>query len=97
VWVCSNSEQRGDVLVAAGDARLGRRFGAGDATDFRTYTYTDSYSVTRAPNSQYWWVACSEGDTACRSAARLWTRSVSGQDASLDPGTRSRIAVASSD
>jgi len=96
-WICSNSEQRGDVLVQSGDARLGRRFGAGDATDFRTYRYTDSYSVTRAPNSQYWWVACAEGDAACRSAARLWTRSVSGQDASLDPESRSRIAVASSD
>jgi len=96
-WVCSNSEQRGDVLVPAGDARLGRRFGAGDATDFRTYRYTDSYSVTRAPNSQYWWVACAEGDSACRSAAGQWTRAVSGQDANIDPETRSRIAVASSD
>lgn len=96
-WVCSNSEQRGDVLVAAGDARLGQRFGAGNGADFRTYTYTDSYSVTRAPNSQYWWVACAQGDAECRSDARLWTRSVSGQAASVDPEARSPIAVAGSD
>jgi TonB family protein len=96
-WVCSDSEQRGDVLVTAGDARLGRRFGAGNAADFRTYTYTGSYSVQRAPNSRYWWVACAQSDAACRSDARLWTRSVSGQAASVDPGARSRIAVASSD
>jgi hypothetical protein len=96
-WVCSTSEQRGDVLVQSGDARLGRSFGTGDAADLRTYRYTDSYSVTRAPNSQVWWVACAENDEQCRSDARLWTRSVSGQDASINPESRSPIAVSSSD
>ena len=96
-WVCSTSEQRGDMLVTAGDQRLGRRYMAGNAADFRTYTYRDSFSVTRAPNSQLWWVACAETDAQCRSDARLWTRSVSGQDASVDPQARSPIAVASSD
>lgn len=95
-WVCSNSEQRGDVLVQAGDQRLGRRYTAGNAADFRTYTYRDSYSVSRAPNSQVWWVACVESDNDCRSDARLWTRAVSGQDASVDPQVRSTIGVASS-
>jgi TonB family protein len=96
-WICSNSEQRGDVLVQSGDQRLGRRYTAGNAADFRTYTYRDSFSLTRAPNSQLWWVACAETDTACRSDARIWTRSVSGQDASVDPQARSPIALASSD
>jgi TonB family protein len=96
-WVCSNSEQRGDILVPAGDQRLGRRYTAGNAADFRTYTYRDSYSVSRAPNSQVWWVACAEADNDCRSDARLWTRAVSGQDASVDPQARSTIVVASSD
>ena len=96
-WICSTSEQRGDMLVTAGDQRLGRRYTAGTAADFRTYTYRDSFSVTRAPNSQLWWVACAETDAQCRSDARLWTRSVSGQDASVDPQARSPIAVASSD
>jgi TonB family protein len=96
-WVCSTSEQRGDILVPAADQRLGRRYMAGNATDFRTYTYRESFPLTRAPNSQLWWVACLETDTECRSDARLWTRSVSGQDASIDPQARSPIAVASSD
>jgi TonB family protein len=96
-WTCSNSEQRGDVLVQTGDQRLGRRYTAGNAADIRTYTYRDSFSLTRAPNSQLWWVACAETDTACRSDARLWTRSVSGQDASVNPQARSPIALASSD
>ena len=97
VWVCSNSEQRGDILVRSGDQRLGRRYTAGNAADLRTYTYRDSYSLTRAPNSQIWWVACAESDNACRSDARLWTRAVSGQDASIDPQARSTIALVSSD
>lgn len=96
-WVCSNSEQRGDILVQSGDQRLGRRYTAGNAADIRTYTYRDSFSVTRAPNSQLWWVACAEADAACRSDARIWTRAVAGQDASVDPQVRSPIAVASSD
>jgi len=96
-WICSDSEQRGDILVQTGDQRLGRRYAAGNAAEIRTYTYRDSFSVTRAPNSQLWWVACAEADSECRSDGRLWTRAVSGQDASVDPQARSPIAVASSD
>ena len=95
-WACSDSEQRGEVLVPAGDRRLGTGHTAGNASEVRTYTYTDSFSVTRAPNSQYWWVACVEGDSACRDDARQWTRAVSGQAASVDPADRSPIAVARS-
>ena len=95
-WVCSTSEERGDVLVGAGDQRIGKRYAAGDAAAVRTYTYTDSFSVTRAPNSEYWWVACVESDTACRADARQWARAVSGQDASVDPQDRSPVTVARS-
>ena len=97
LWMCSNSEQRGDVLVQAGDQRLGRSYGASSASDFRTYTYRDSYSVSRAPNTQYWWVACAESDADCRSDARLWTRAVGGQDASVNPQARSPLTVTRSD
>lgn len=96
-WVCSDSEQRGNILVPSGDQRVGRQYTAGDASAIRTYTYRDSFSLTRAPNSQLWWVACAETDVECRSDARLWTRAVGGQDASIDPQARSQIAVASSD
>lgn len=95
-WVCSDSEQRGDVLVPAGDRRIGTRRTIGDSTDVRTYTYTDDFSVTRPPNSQYLWVACLEGDAACRADARQWTRAVSGQSANVDPADRSVMAVARS-
>jgi len=95
-WVCSDSEQRGDVLVPVGDQRLGTRYIAGNADNVRTYRYTDNFSVIRAPNSQYWWVACVEDDSACRADARQWTRAVSGQSANVDPADRSRVAVARS-
>jgi TonB family protein len=95
-WVCSTSEERGDVLVGTSDQRIGKRYTAGDASLARTYTYTDSFSVTRAPNSEYWWVACAESDDACRTGARQWTRAVSGQDATIDPEDRSPVTVARS-
>jgi hypothetical protein len=95
-WVCSTSEERGGVLVGARDQRIGQRYAAGDAAAVRTYTYTDSFSVTRAPNSEYWWVACVESDNECRADARQWTRAVSGQDASVDPQDRSPVTVARS-
>jgi TonB family protein len=96
-WICSDSEQRGEILVQAGDQRLGRRYTTGDAAAFHSYTYRDSFSLTRAPNSQLKWVACAETDTQCQSDARLWTRAVGGQDASIDPQARSPLAIASSD
>ena len=96
-WVCTDSETRGDLLVPSGDERLGRSYSAGNAGDLRTYRYTGSFSVTRAPNTRYWWVACAMSDTQCRADARQWTRSVGGQPATADPQARSRVAVASSD
>jgi hypothetical protein len=59
-WVCSDSERRGQVLVQAGDQRQGRSYAPSSNNDLRVYTYTDAFSVTRAPNTQYWWVACAE-------------------------------------
>ena len=41
-WVCSSSEERGEVLVGAGDQRIGKHYAAGDAAAVRTYTYTDT-------------------------------------------------------
>jgi TonB family protein len=96
-WVCSDSEQRGQVLVRSGDQRQGRRYAPSSNADLRVYTYTNDFSVTRAPNTQYWWVACAERDATCRSDARLWTRSVDRQDGSVDPQARSPVALASSD
>ena len=95
-WICNDSEQQGNVLVPQNDRRLGSRYSAGSAETVRTYTYTDGFSVTRAPNSQYWWVACSEQDSQCRADARQWVRSVAGQPSNVDPQDRSRVELARS-
>jgi len=95
-WLCSDSEQQGNVLVGQNDRRLGTRYAAGDADSVRTYTYTEEFSVTRAPNSQYWWVACGEQDSTCRADGRQWVRSVAGQPSTVDPQVRSRVDLARS-
>jgi TonB family protein len=95
-WLCSDSEQQGNVLVTPSDRRLGSRFAAGTADGVRTFTYTDGFSVTRAPNSQYWWVACPESDSGCLAGARQWIRAVAGQPASVDPQDRSPVELARS-
>ena len=58
----------------------------------RTYTYADSLVVTRAPNSQYWWIAC--GARRTRLAA---TRRVNGLARWIDssPPSIRRIAAVS--
>ena len=91
-WLCNDSEQAGNVLVPQNDRRLGTRF----ANGVRNFTYTDGFSVIRAPNSQYWWIACTEQDSTCLSDARDWVRSVGGQPATVDPRDRSRAEVARS-
>ena len=68
-WVCIDSEPRGEHLrhraINASAAAT-----AGNAADIRTYTYRDSFAVTRAPNSQYWWVACADADDDAAPMAR---------------------------
>ena len=95
-WLCTDSEQEGNVLVPQNDRRLGTRFAADTANGVRSFTYTNGFSVIRAPNSQYWWIACTEQDSTCLSDARDWVRSVGGQPATVDPRDRSRAEVARS-
>ena len=95
-WLCTDSEQEGNVLVPQNDRRLGTRFAGATGNAVRSFTYTDGFSVIRAPNSQYWWIACAEQDSTCLSDARDWVRSVAGQPATVDPRDRSRAEVARS-
>jgi TonB family protein len=94
-WVCVDSGSRGSVLVPPSDRRVGDP-AALAAAGARNYTYADSFFVTRAPNTQYWWVACPANDGGCLDDARQWTRSVDRQLATVDPEDRSSIAVARS-
>lgn len=46
--------------------------------------------VTRAPNSEYWWLACDLDDAGCRETGTQWVRSMDRQLANVDPRSRTR-------
>jgi TonB family protein len=92
-WICADSEQRNEILVAAGDRRVGTPY---NGSDVRAYTFADTFSLTRAPNSEIWWLACGVNDMSCRAEAEQWIRAMSGQSASVDPQRRSPVELARS-
>jgi TonB family protein len=96
-WVCNDSERAGQLLVRPGDERIGATVQQGEQLgQVQWLTYADSFFVARAPNSQYWWIACAQTDSACRDDARMWVRSVDRQPSSVDPRGRATVAVAGS-
>jgi TonB family protein len=52
--------------------------------------------IMRAPNGEYWWLACAVDDAACRSDGSQWVRSTDRQSASVDPQDRTRARLARS-
>jgi TonB family protein len=91
-WICASLEEAARALVAPADPRVGMR--VNDTAGGRgPFELADRYLITRAPNTQYWWVACGPSDTACRENARLWMRSLNQQGASVDPQARSTLAI----
>jgi TonB family protein len=52
--------------------------------------------LSRAPNSEYWWLACGVDDTGCQSEGRQWVRSLNQQTATIDPQDRTRARLARS-
>jgi len=96
-WVCNDAEALETLLVRPGDERIGTTVQNGaQAAAIRWLTFSDSFFVARAPNSQYWWIACTQPDAACRDNAQMWVRSMDRQPASVDPRGRSSITVARS-
>ena len=96
-WVCNDSERLETLLVPRGDQRIGTTVQNGEQAASVTWlTFSDSFFVARAPNSQYWWIACAQPDAACRDDAQMWVRSMDRQPASIDPRGRASVAVARS-
>jgi len=96
-WVCSDSERAGQLLVRPGDARIGTTVQDGENVERLNWlTYVDNYFIARAPNSQYWWIACARADSQCREDAKMWLRAMDRKPASVDPRARSTATVARS-
>jgi TonB family protein len=92
-WVCASLEESARALVAAGDVRVGMPVSIETPAGNGVFELTDRYLITRAPNTEYWWVACGSSDTTCRETAQLWVRSLDRQSADVDPQARSTLAV----
>jgi TonB family protein len=52
--------------------------------------------ITRAPNGEYWWLACAVDDAACRDQGSEWVRAMDRQHANVDPQDRTRLRLARS-
>lgn len=95
-WDCTDARAQRLLLVPRSDTRVGDTVMSSVADGLSSFAYGDAFVVTRAPNTQYWWLACRASDTACQSRARDWLRAVDGQLARIDPQQRSPVRVARS-
>ncbi|MDX1563315.1 MAG: energy transducer TonB, partial [Gammaproteobacteria bacterium] len=74
-WICRDPEQTATLLASsranpsAADVSVSTPAGA------RTFAALGNLELTRAPNSEYWWLACRVDDTVCRNEGREWVRS----------------------
>jgi TonB family protein len=87
-WACVDPERQQSLLVQPGDPRIGGTATLQVPAGSRPFRYSEDLLVTRAPNSEYWWLACAPDDTACRDNGRAWLRSIDRQPATIDPQTR---------
>jgi TonB family protein len=92
-WTCRNPERSGVVLGSSAPA-ASRAQPAPDELD--SLSSVDRLEISRAPNGEYWWLACEVGDARCRGDGREWVRSLDGQVATIDPQARTRARLARS-
>ena len=92
-WVCTSSEAQNNILVPPNDARVGFSESVELLASQREFTYAEHFFINRAPNSEYWWIACGVRDQACRNEARQWSQAVDRQGVNVNPEVRTRLAV----
>jgi hypothetical protein len=95
-WVCTSTEQNGTMLVRAGDGRSGSSTVVVTQGAQRRVEYAENFFVARAPNTQYWWMACAGEDERCVAQARQWSQSLDRQAAHVSPELFTRAAVSRS-
>lgn len=92
-WVCSNPERSGAALGFSSGSAASAISDSVSADQLATVARLE---ISRAPNGEYWWLACKVDDTACRSDGRQWIRSIDRQTANIDPQDRTRARLARS-
>jgi TonB family protein len=91
-WVCANPENAGMVIEPSGAGR--QTVASADGSE--AFAAAGRIEITRAPNSEYWLLACAVDDMNCRSDGREWVRSLDRQAATIDPQARTRARLARS-
>jgi TonB family protein len=95
-WVCTSSEQNSTLLVRPGDPRRGQSVAVATQNGTRSFEYAENFFVARAPNTEYWWMACASDDERCASQARQWSESLNRQAAHIDPQLLTRTQASRS-
>ena len=90
-WVCHTPERTGTALVRRGIDAMNAAISGGH--DLR---YVEDQFLMRAPNSQYWWIACEPSDARCRAAGLEWTSDIQRTPSTVDPQKTARINLARS-
>ena len=94
-WICRDPERTATMLQSSGADSVAGTLVQTPA-GLREFSAARILELTRAPNSEYWWLACAVDDANCRDAGRQWVRSVDGQTASIDPQDRTRARLSRS-
>ena len=94
-WICNDPERSATMLRPSGISTGGTAVVA-TPPGSRELSAVGRLEVTRAPNGEYWWLACSVDNAACRDDGRAWIRSLDGQLARIDPQDRTRARLARS-
>lgn len=94
-WRCDNPEIAERLLRASNGEPLLPLFLDTPAGQ-RQFTAASRLEITRAPNGEYWWLACRLDDTECRQDGRAWIRSIDQQSTSIDPQEQTRARLARS-
>jgi TonB family protein len=96
LWVCQSLDRERSLLLPAGDGRTDSLTDVPTPDGLRPYRYTSALYLRRAPNSEYWWLACGLQDAACRETGEQWIDAVDRQAASLNPQNRTARQLARS-
>ena len=93
-WVCRSTENAQSVLVRPGDRLAGNAAMIEIPEGLSTFTYAEDLFLARAPNTEYWWLACGVDDAECRGSGRQWVRSMDRKAADIDPQLWTQQSVA---
>ncbi len=95
-WVCQSTESAQSILVRVGDRLAGDVAMIEIPDGISTFKYAEDLFVARAPNTEYWWLACGVDDAECRSRGRHWVRSMDRKAANIDPRLWTQQSIARS-